>query len=267
MAGGRHSAPSGRCGRAPAGRSLPGGPPPLGLHCLGRRDTPRDPLSVQDRERLGKQLKLRAEKEEKEKLKEEAKRAKEEARKKREEEKELKEKERREKREKDEKEKAEKQRRKEERRKERQEALECVGPCRGAGAGGGGGAHPPQPLRAPACPHRASAFPRRPGCTHTGAARPRLKVLSPRAKLEEKRKKEEEKRLREEEKVGHCPRTSAWGSQVASGTRTESDAPEAFTGLESGQQRSALTCKRPGSRFGAAISYFFVFIFSSAAAH
>ncbi|KAM9104326.1 chromatin assembly factor 1 subunit A isoform 1-T1 [Megaptera novaeangliae] len=78
-----------------------------------------------DKERLGKQLKLRAEKEEKEKLREEAKRAKEEARKKREEEKELKEKERREKREKDEKEKAEKQRRKEERRKERQEALEA----------------------------------------------------------------------------------------------------------------------------------------------
>ncbi|XP_061044855.1 chromatin assembly factor 1 subunit A isoform X6 [Eubalaena glacialis] len=78
-----------------------------------------------DKERLGKQLKLQAEKEEKEKLREEAKRAKEEARKKREEEKELKEKERREKREKDEKEKAEKQRRKEERRKERQEALEA----------------------------------------------------------------------------------------------------------------------------------------------
>ncbi|XP_022412959.1 chromatin assembly factor 1 subunit A isoform X2 [Delphinapterus leucas] len=78
-----------------------------------------------DKERLGKQLKLRAEKEEKEKLREEARRAKEEARKKREEEKELKEKERREKREKDEKEKAEKQRRKEERRKERQEALEA----------------------------------------------------------------------------------------------------------------------------------------------
>lgn len=79
---------------------------------------------LQDKERLGKQLKLRAEKEEKEKLKEEARRAKEEARKKREEEKELKEKERREKREKDEKEKAEKQRLKEERRRERQEALE-----------------------------------------------------------------------------------------------------------------------------------------------
>uniref|UniRef100_A0A452TPZ1 Chromatin assembly factor 1 subunit A n=1 Tax=Ursus maritimus TaxID=29073 RepID=A0A452TPZ1_URSMA len=63
-----------------------------------------DHLLVQDKERLGKQLKLRAEKEEKEKLKEEAKRAKEEARKKKEEEKELKEKERREKREKDEKE-------------------------------------------------------------------------------------------------------------------------------------------------------------------
>ncbi|XP_058393649.1 chromatin assembly factor 1 subunit A isoform X1 [Diceros bicornis minor] len=78
-----------------------------------------------DRERLGKQLKLRAEKEEKEKLREEAKRAKEEAKKKREEEKELKERERREKREKDEKEKAEKQRLKEERRKERQEALEA----------------------------------------------------------------------------------------------------------------------------------------------
>lgn len=83
-------------------------------------------ISVQDKERLWRQLKLQAEKEEKEKLREEAKRAKEEARKKREEEKELKEKERREKREKDEKEKAEKQRRKEERRKERQEALECV---------------------------------------------------------------------------------------------------------------------------------------------
>ncbi|XP_032321756.1 chromatin assembly factor 1 subunit A isoform X1 [Camelus ferus] len=78
-----------------------------------------------DKERLGKQLKLRAEKEEKEKLREEAKRAKEEARKKKEEEKELKERERREKREKDEKEKAEKQRRKEARRKERQEALEA----------------------------------------------------------------------------------------------------------------------------------------------
>ncbi|KAI5223519.1 chromatin assembly factor 1 subunit A [Manis pentadactyla] len=78
-----------------------------------------------DQERLGKQLKLRAEKEEKEKLREEAKRAKEEARKKKEEEKELKERERREKREKDEKEKAEKQRLKEERRKERQEALEA----------------------------------------------------------------------------------------------------------------------------------------------
>lgn len=83
---------------------------------------------MQDKERLGKQLKLRAEKEEKEKLREEAKRAKEEAKKKKEEEKELKERERREKREKDEKEKAEKQRRKEERRKERQEALECVLP-------------------------------------------------------------------------------------------------------------------------------------------
>ncbi|EQB77622.1 chromatin assembly factor 1 subunit A-like protein [Camelus ferus] len=82
-------------------------------------------VSVQDKERLGKQLKLRAEKEEKEKLREEAKRAKEEARKKKEEEKELKERERREKREKDEKEKAEKQRRKEARRKERQEALEA----------------------------------------------------------------------------------------------------------------------------------------------
>uniref|UniRef100_A0A8C3WWF8 Chromatin assembly factor 1 subunit A n=1 Tax=Catagonus wagneri TaxID=51154 RepID=A0A8C3WWF8_9CETA len=78
-----------------------------------------------DKERLGKQLKLRAEKEEKEKLREEAKRAKEEAKKKKEEEKELKERERREKREKDEKEKAEKQRLKEERRKERQEALEA----------------------------------------------------------------------------------------------------------------------------------------------
>ncbi|XP_078010126.1 chromatin assembly factor 1 subunit A isoform X1 [Phascolarctos cinereus] len=78
-----------------------------------------------DKERLDKQLKLQAEKEEKEKLKEEAKRAKEEAKKKKEEEKELKEKERREKREKDEKEKAEKLRLKEEKRKERQEALEA----------------------------------------------------------------------------------------------------------------------------------------------
>ncbi|XP_012585346.1 PREDICTED: chromatin assembly factor 1 subunit A isoform X2 [Condylura cristata] len=78
-----------------------------------------------DKERLGKQLKLRAEKEEKEKLKKEAKRAKEEAKKKREEEKELKERERRERREKDERERAEKQRLKEERRKERQEALEA----------------------------------------------------------------------------------------------------------------------------------------------
>ncbi|XP_014698592.3 chromatin assembly factor 1 subunit A isoform X1 [Equus asinus] len=78
-----------------------------------------------DQERLGKQLKLRAEREKKEKLREEAKRAKEEARKRREEERELKEKERRERREKDEKQKAEKQRLKEERRKERQEALEA----------------------------------------------------------------------------------------------------------------------------------------------
>ncbi|XP_074164313.1 chromatin assembly factor 1 subunit A isoform X2 [Sminthopsis crassicaudata] len=78
-----------------------------------------------DKERLDKQLKLQAEKEEKEKLKEEAKRAKEEAKKKKEEEKELKEKERREKKEKDEKEKAEKLRLKEEKRKERQEALEA----------------------------------------------------------------------------------------------------------------------------------------------
>ncbi|EHH29492.1 hypothetical protein EGK_09939, partial [Macaca mulatta] len=88
--------------------------------------TEKNKLRLQrDQERLGKQLKLRAEREEKEKLKEEAKRAKEEAKKKKEEEKELKEKERREKREKDEKEKAEKQRLKEERRKERQEALEA----------------------------------------------------------------------------------------------------------------------------------------------
>ncbi|XP_069353367.1 chromatin assembly factor 1 subunit A [Eulemur rufifrons] len=78
-----------------------------------------------DQERLGKQLRLRAKREEKQKLKEEAQRAREEAKKRREEEKELKEKERREKREKDEKEKAEKQRLKEERRKERREALEA----------------------------------------------------------------------------------------------------------------------------------------------
>uniref|UniRef100_A0A8C9KAW3 Chromatin assembly factor 1 subunit A n=1 Tax=Panthera tigris altaica TaxID=74533 RepID=A0A8C9KAW3_PANTA len=93
---------------------------------LVKASAEKDKLRLQrDRERLGKQLKLRAEKEEKEKLREEAKRAKEEAKKKKEEEKELKEKERREKREKDEKEKAEKQRLKEERRKERQEALEA----------------------------------------------------------------------------------------------------------------------------------------------
>ncbi|XP_012411650.1 chromatin assembly factor 1 subunit A [Trichechus manatus latirostris] len=91
-----------------------------------RGSTEKNKLRLQrDKERLGKQLRLQAEKEEKEKLKEEAKRAKEEARRKKEEEKELKEKERREKREKDEKEKAEKQRLKEERRKERQEALEA----------------------------------------------------------------------------------------------------------------------------------------------
>ncbi|XP_058138050.1 chromatin assembly factor 1 subunit A isoform X2 [Dasypus novemcinctus] len=88
--------------------------------------TEKNKLKLQrEKERLGKQLKLQAEKEVKEKLKEEAKRAKEEAKRKKEEEKELKEKERREKREKDEKEKAEKQRLKEERRKERQEALEA----------------------------------------------------------------------------------------------------------------------------------------------
>uniref|UniRef100_A0A673UUK7 Chromatin assembly factor 1 subunit A n=1 Tax=Suricata suricatta TaxID=37032 RepID=A0A673UUK7_SURSU len=77
---------------------------------LAKASAEKDELRLQrDKERLGKQLKLRAEKEEKEKLKEEAKRAKEEAKKKKEEEKELKEKERREKREKDEKEKAEKE--------------------------------------------------------------------------------------------------------------------------------------------------------------
>ncbi|XP_055285961.1 chromatin assembly factor 1 subunit A isoform X1 [Moschus berezovskii] len=93
---------------------------------LVRGSAEKNKMKLQrDKERLWRQLKLRAEKEEKEKLREEAKRAKEEARKKREEEKELKEKERREKREKDEKEKAEKQRLKEERRKERQEALEA----------------------------------------------------------------------------------------------------------------------------------------------
>ncbi|XP_027440166.2 chromatin assembly factor 1 subunit A isoform X2 [Zalophus californianus] len=102
---------------------------PEGQSAAKKHSSPRpSPTSTpirRDKERLGKQLKLRAEKEEKEKLKEEAKRAKEEAKKKKEEEKELKEKERREKREKDEKEKAEKQRLKEERRKERQEALEA----------------------------------------------------------------------------------------------------------------------------------------------
>ncbi|XP_021563694.1 chromatin assembly factor 1 subunit A [Carlito syrichta] len=93
---------------------------------LVKGSTEKNQLRLQrDQERLGKQLKLQAEREEKEKLKKEAKRAKEEARKRKEEERELKEKERREKREKDEKEKAEKQRRKEERRKERQEALEA----------------------------------------------------------------------------------------------------------------------------------------------
>lgn len=93
---------------------------------LVRGSAEKNKMKLQrDKERLWRQLKLQAEKEEKEKLREEAKRAKEEARKKREEEKELKEKERREKREKDEKEKAEKQRLKEERRKERQEALEA----------------------------------------------------------------------------------------------------------------------------------------------
>ncbi|KAM6216702.1 chromatin assembly factor 1 subunit A [Rhynchocyon petersi] len=91
-----------------------------------KSSTEKEQMKLQrDKERLGKQLRLQAEKEEKEKLKEEAKRAKEEAKKKKEEEKELKEKERREKREKDEKERAEKQRLKEERRKERQEALEA----------------------------------------------------------------------------------------------------------------------------------------------
>lgn len=128
---------------------------------------------MQDRERLGKQLKLRAEKEEKEKLKEEAKRAKEEAKKKKEEEKELKEKERREKREKDEKEKAEKQRLKEERRKERQEALECVCPWRGTGVGGTAARTLPSPCTHAHTPARAGlpgpgrAFPRRAGSTHT----------------------------------------------------------------------------------------------------
>ena len=146
-------------------------------------------VSVQDKERLRRQLKLRAEKEEKEKLREEAKRAKEEARKKREEEKELKEKERREKREKDEKEKAEKQRLKEERRKERQEALECV-PC---------------PLHLGShtlCSVPLSPYPTPSMGISTGLGQQvSLSVMSRRAKLEEKRKKEEEKRLREEEKV------------------------------------------------------------------
>lgn len=146
-------------------------------------------VSMQDKERLRRQLKLRAEKEEKEKLREEAKRAKEEARKKREEEKELKEKERREKREKDEKEKAEKQRLKEERRKERQEALECV-PC---------------PLHLGShtlCLSHCHLTPPPSTGISTGLGQQvSLSVMSHRAKLEEKRKKEEEKRLREEEKV------------------------------------------------------------------
>ncbi|KAM9731196.1 chromatin assembly factor 1 subunit A isoform 2-T2 [Dama dama] len=123
---------------SPEGQSVPTklhtGPSPLPASTpvcritkkLVRGSAEKNKMKLQrDKERLWRQLKLRAEKEEKEKLREEAKRAKEEARKKREEEKELKEKERREKREKDEKEKAEKQRRKEERRKERQEALEA----------------------------------------------------------------------------------------------------------------------------------------------
>uniref|UniRef100_A0AC11E0L7 Chromatin assembly factor 1 subunit A n=3 Tax=Ovis TaxID=9935 RepID=A0AC11E0L7_SHEEP len=123
---------------SPEGQSVPTklhtGPSPLPASTpvcritkkLVRGSAEKNKMKLQrDKERLWRQLKLQAEKEEKEKLREEAKRAKEEARKKREEEKELKEKERREKREKDEKEKAEKQRLKEERRKERQEALEA----------------------------------------------------------------------------------------------------------------------------------------------
>ncbi|XP_006896504.1 PREDICTED: chromatin assembly factor 1 subunit A [Elephantulus edwardii] len=118
----------------PVPRKQPSSPSPIPASTPTRRITKKcvktssekELMRLQrDKERLGKQLRLQAEKEEKEKLKEEAKRAKEEARKKKEEEKELKEKERREKREKDEKEKAEKQRLKEEKRKERQEALEA----------------------------------------------------------------------------------------------------------------------------------------------
>ncbi|XP_037361000.1 chromatin assembly factor 1 subunit A isoform X2 [Talpa occidentalis] len=112
-----HSSLSSSSTSSPEGQSAPGKQPGSPLPtCIPVR---------RDKERLGKQLKLRAEKEEKEKLKKEAKRAKEEAKKKREEEKELKERERRERREKDERERAEKQRLKEERRKERQEALEA----------------------------------------------------------------------------------------------------------------------------------------------
>ncbi|XP_075401206.1 chromatin assembly factor 1 subunit A isoform X2 [Tenrec ecaudatus] len=115
-----------------SGRPCSGGPCPaptptgrMAKKCI-KDSTEKHQLRLQrDQERLGKQLRLQAEKEEKEKLKEEAKRAREEARKKKEEEKELKEKERKERREKEEKEKAEKQRLKEEKRKERQEALEA----------------------------------------------------------------------------------------------------------------------------------------------
>ena len=197
--------PANPCGLSQGGRRC-NGPDILFCACAGRRASHlpihlhtacppwRPPaglnytISVQDKERLWRQLKLQAEKEEKEKLREEAKRAKEEARKKREEEKELKEKERREKREKDEKEKAEKQRRKEERRKERQEALECV----------------PRPLLLGShtlCPVLLSPPPPPTGISACLGQPVSLRVMSHRAKLEEKRKKEEEKRLREEEKV------------------------------------------------------------------
>ncbi|XP_036625369.1 chromatin assembly factor 1 subunit A isoform X2 [Trichosurus vulpecula] len=110
---------------SPSSTSSPEGPSVSEKKRINISPLPSATPVHKNKERLDKQLKLQAEKEEKEKLKEEAKRAKEEAKKKKEEEKELKEKERREKREKDEKEKAEKLRLKEEKRKERQEALEA----------------------------------------------------------------------------------------------------------------------------------------------
>ncbi|XP_008582644.1 PREDICTED: chromatin assembly factor 1 subunit A [Galeopterus variegatus] len=124
------SSPEGRCVPEKLHSSSSPIPTSMPIHRKTKKcvtgSTEKNKMRLQrNLEQLGRRLKLRAEKEEKEKLREEAKRAKEEARKKKEEEKELKEKERREKREKDEKEKAEKQRIKEERRKERREALEA----------------------------------------------------------------------------------------------------------------------------------------------